>query len=100
MDRTLDWRRKSLVARMKSMFDYNLLNDDAKTSYDIWAQEFDRAERRKAFRRHAYLFTPGDDHTGLPQFLINFHRVVDKPDMEAYISRLSRIAAGRPSRRC
>jgi uncharacterized protein (DUF885 family) len=88
LDRTLDWRRKS-VADMKSMFDYNLLNDEAKTSYDIWAQELDRAERRKAFRRHAYLFTPGDDHTGLPQFLINFHRVDDKPDMDAYLSRLS-----------
>ena len=88
LDRTLEWRRKS-VADMKSMFDYNLLTDDAKTSYDIWAQELDRAERRKAFRRHTYIFTPGDDHTGLPQFLINFHRVDDKRDMEAYISRLS-----------
>src|SRR5947207_1243363 len=88
LDRTLDWRRKS-VADMKSMFDYNLLNDDAKTSYDIWGQELDRAERRKAFRRHTYIFTRGADHTALPQFLINFHRVDDKQDMEAYISRLS-----------
>ena len=30
-------------------------------------------------------------HTGLPQFLINFHRVDDKRDMEAYIARLSLI---------
>lgn len=88
LDRTLEWRRRS-VADMKSMFDYNLLNDDAKTSYDIWAQELDRAERRNAFRRHTYIFTRGADHTGLPQFLINFHRVDDKRDMEAYISRLS-----------
>ena len=88
LDRLLEWRRKS-VADMKSMFDYNLLNDDAKTSYDIWARELDRAERGKAFRRHTYIFTAGADHTGLPQFLINFHRVDDKRDMEAYISRLS-----------
>jgi uncharacterized protein (DUF885 family) len=88
LDRRLEWRRKS-VADMKSMVDYNLLNDEAKTSYDIWAQELERAERGRAFRRHAYIFTAGADHTGLPQFLINFHRVDDKRDMEAYISRLS-----------
>ena len=32
-------------------------------------------------------------HTGLPQFLINFHRVDDKRDMEAYIARLSQFDA-------
>jgi uncharacterized protein (DUF885 family) len=89
-DRKLEWRRKS-VADMKSTFDYNLLDDDTKTSYDVWVQELDRAERREAFRRHRYIFARGGAHTGLPQFLINFHRVDDRRDMEAYISRLSLV---------
>jgi uncharacterized protein (DUF885 family) len=89
-DRMLEWRRKS-VADMKSAFDYDLLDDDAKTSYDVWSQELDRAERRKAFHRHRYIFARGGAHTGLPQFLINFHRVDDRGDMEAYISRLSLV---------
>ena len=89
-DRKLEWRRKS-VADMKAMFDPALLDDTTKTSYDIWAQELERDERHHAFRRHEYVFGFGGDHTGLPQFLINFHRVDDKRDMEAYIARLSQF---------
>ena len=92
-DRKLEWRRKS-VADMKAMFDPALLDDTTKTSYDIWAQELERAERHHAFRRHEYVFGFGGDHTGLPQFLINFHRVDDKRDMEAYIARLSQFDDG------
>jgi uncharacterized protein (DUF885 family) len=88
--RKLEWRRKS-VADMKSMFDDKLLDDDTKTSYEIWLQELDRAERREAFRRHPYIFARGGAHTGFPQFLINFHRVDDRRDMDAYISRLSLV---------
>lgn len=84
----LEWRRKS-VAEVKSAFEYNLLDADGQTSYDIWSQELDRAERRQAFRRHAFIFVRGGDHIDFPQLLINFHRVDNKRDMEAYIARLS-----------
>ncbi len=89
-DTVLEWRRKS-VANMKASFDYASLEGEAKTSYDIWALALERAERRRQFRRHSYLFSRGGDHVGLPQFLINFHRVDTKGDMEAYIARLSLI---------
>jgi uncharacterized protein (DUF885 family) len=90
-DQRLEWRRKS-VADMKAQFDYNALDDDAKTSYDIWSQALDRAERRREFRHHGYVFARGGDHVGLPQFLINFHRVDDRKDMDAYIARLTAVA--------
>ena len=35
-DRVLAWRRQS-VADMKSSFKYDLLDDDGKTSFDIWS---------------------------------------------------------------
>ena len=76
-DRVLAWRRTS-VADMKSTFDYASLDDDAKTSYDIWALELERAERRRAFRRHRYVFARGGATPALPQFLINFHRVTSE----------------------
>ena len=76
---------------MKASFNYDLLDDDGKTSFDIWSQELERAERSRPFRGHPYIFVLGGAHSGLPQFLINFHRVDDKRDMEAYISRLSRM---------
>ena len=89
-DRVLAWRRQS-VANMKSSFNYDLLDDDGKTSFDIWSLELDRAEQGRAFRDHEYRFALGGAHVGLPQFLINFHRVDDRRDMDAYISRLSHV---------
>lgn len=90
LDQLLEWRRTS-VADMKATFTYDLLDDDGKTSFDIWSQELDRFERRMKYRRHFYLFARGGGHTGLPQFLINFHRVDDKSDLDAYLSRLALV---------
>jgi uncharacterized protein (DUF885 family) len=88
--RRLEWRRKS-VADMKATFPYDQLDDDGKTSFDIWALELDREEKREKFRPNFYIFARGGPHTALPQFLINFHRVDDRRDLEAYISRLSQV---------
>src|SRR5689334_18101097 len=90
-ERQLAWRRKS-VAGMKAKFDPAKLNEEARTSYDMWALELDRAERRAQFRRQRYVFARGGVHTGLPNFLINFHRVDDKSDMEAYVARVGKIS--------
>lgn len=89
-ERLFEWRRAS-VAGMKASFDYDRLDDAGKTSFDIWAQELERAERGRAFRNHGYIFVLGGPHVGLPQFLINFHRVDGKADMLAYIARLSKV---------
>jgi uncharacterized protein (DUF885 family) len=89
-DRELAWRKES-VEEMKAKFDPNKLSEDARTSYDIWALELERAEKRNEFRRHRYIFARGGAHTGLPNFLINFHRVDEKSDMEAYIARIALI---------
>lgn len=90
MDRLLAWRRAS-VEEMRTNFDYNALDEDGKTSWDIWQYSLDRQERSKPFRRHGYIFGRGGPHAGLPNFLINFHRVDQPEDMEAYISRLALV---------
>lgn len=90
LKRRLDWRRES-VAGMKSDFSYDLLDEEARTSYDMWALELDREERADAFRRQRYLFARGGGHTSIPNFLINFHRVETRPDMDAYIARVRLI---------
>ncbi len=89
-DRDLQWRRES-VAEMKAKFDPSTLNEDARLSYDIWELELQRAEESSKWRRHRYVFSRGSAHTGLPNFLINFHRVDDKSDMEAYAKRVALI---------
>jgi uncharacterized protein (DUF885 family) len=89
-ERELAWRKES-VADMKAKFDPAKLDDAARTSFDIWALELDRAEKLKPYRRHRYIFARGGAHTGLPNFLINFHKVEDKSDMDAYIARVALV---------
>ncbi len=91
MDRELAWRRES-VAQMKEKFDPEALSEDARLSYEIWELELARAEKGSEFRRHRYIFGRNGAHTGLVNFIINQHRVDEKSDMEAYISRVAAVA--------
>ncbi len=86
-DQQLRWRRQS-VATMQAKFDYSLLNEDGKLSYDMWNYALDRADAGIPFRQHGYIFGRGGPHASLPNFLINYHRVDDASDIEAYLSRL------------
>ncbi len=90
MDAQLQWRRQS-VASMQSEFDYDLLSEDGKLSFDMWLYSLNRAEASVPFRKHAYIFGRGGPHASLPNFLINYHRVDTASDMEAYLSRLGEI---------
>ncbi|MBP8247994.1 MAG: DUF885 domain-containing protein [Phenylobacterium sp.] len=86
----LDWRRGS-VAEMTRRFDPARLGEDARTSYDIWRLELVRAEAAWRWRGHLYVFDRNGEHTGLPNFMINTHRVDSAADMAAYVARLAAI---------
>lgn len=86
----LSWRRQS-VATMQEQFNYDLLDEEARTSYDLQIFLLERTERGQAFQRHSYLLDRGGPHTGLVNFMINYHRVESADDMRAYISRLQQI---------
>jgi uncharacterized protein (DUF885 family) len=86
----LEWRRGS-VAGMKASIDPAKLDDDAKISWAIWENELDLAELRSKWRRNAYVFGFSGPHTGLPNFLITYHKVDEPADLDAYISRLSKL---------
>ncbi len=87
IDRKLEWRRAS-VAEMKAKFDPAKLDEEARTSFDIWALSLDMEEKAAKFRRSPYIFVKDGPHVFLPQFLMQFHAVSDKPDMEAYVARI------------
>ncbi|MEX0963258.1 MAG: DUF885 domain-containing protein [Pseudohongiellaceae bacterium] len=89
-DEQLQWRRQS-VATMQADFDYDLLSEDGKLSYDMWSYSLDRAEASVPFRQHGYIFGRGGPHASLPNFLINYHRVDDASDVQAYLSRLGEL---------
>ncbi|MDP3492195.1 MAG: DUF885 domain-containing protein [Hyphomonadaceae bacterium] len=90
MVKDLEWRRES-VAEMKAKFAPDALSEDARLSYEIWELELGRAEKAAEFRRHRYIFGRGGAHTGLVNFMVNQHRVDEKSDVEAYISRVNAI---------
>lgn len=86
----LKWRRDN-VAAMKRQFDRAKLGEDARVSYDMWVLELERAEASTKWRGHNYIFDRNGPHTGLPNFLINQHRVDTAADMEAYIARVTAL---------
>lgn len=91
-DAQLAWRRAT-VADLRENFDYDLLTPEAKTSYDIWVYELERAEKGVPFRHRQYVFTQMQGvQSFLPQFLISFHKVEEESDMEAYIARIGGVS--------
>jgi len=86
----LEWRRAN-VAEMEKRFDRAALGEDARVSYDMWLLELERAEASTKWRGHRYIFDRNGPHTGLPNFLINQHRVDTPADMEAYVARVTAL---------
>ncbi|NKB34483.1 MAG: DUF885 family protein [Pseudomonadales bacterium] len=86
----LEWLRAS-VATMEGDFDYAALTEDGKLSWDMWSYALERSEAGVPFNGHGYLYGRGGIHSGLPNFLINFHRVDTEEDMNAYLARLREI---------
>lgn len=81
------------VAELSTKFDYNKLDTETKTSYDLWLYQYERAKEAATFRDHSYWFNQMRGmHSSLPQMLINFHKVDNQQDMQAYISRIGGAA--------
>lgn len=80
------------VEELQRQFDYDLLDDEAQISYDIWMFQYELAEQGQQYLESGYVFDQmRGPHSGLPQILLAFHSVSDESDMRAYISRISAI---------
>ncbi|MEX2601088.1 MAG: DUF885 domain-containing protein [Balneolaceae bacterium] len=91
-ERILTWRQES-VEEMQDLFDYEQLDPEAKLSWDLWIYLYEIERDGAPFRRHHYQFEQmWSNHTALPNFLINLHRVDNESDMEAYIQRIEGIS--------
>jgi uncharacterized protein (DUF885 family) len=91
-DAQLAWRRAT-VEDLRANFNYDLLTPEAKTSWDVWVYELETAERALPFRRRQYVFNQMQGvQAFLPSFMINFHRVDEPADMDAYVARIGGIA--------
>lgn len=83
---------ESMINTMRETFDYDDLSDDAKLSWDLMEYSFTRQQEATEFNQYQYVFNQMQGaHTGLVQFIIAYHRVDTKRDMEAYISRIGEL---------
>jgi uncharacterized protein (DUF885 family) len=81
------------VKELKTKFDYNKLSAEAKISYDIWIYQYEQAKAGQVFNKNNYVFTQFNGIQAFAaQFLINFHRVDELSDMEAYITRIAGVS--------
>ena len=91
-DRQLQWLADT-VDELQANFSYEALDLETRTSWDLWVYQYERARDAAAFRRGNYIFTQMlGPQSGVPQFLIRFHRVDDVADMTAYIERIGGIS--------
>ncbi|MFN8276855.1 MAG: DUF885 domain-containing protein [Chitinophagales bacterium] len=88
--RELDIMKATLDSLKK--FDWNALDAQTKVSVRMYEEDVKRAEEGFKWRFHGYWISQmGGEHTDLPAFLINVHKVENRADAEAYLSRLSKM---------
>ena len=90
-DEKLAWEKAS-VAEMKEKFDRAKLDQESQTSFDMWVLQAEMDEKASKFRRDGYVFIKDGPHSFLANFMISFHAVAEKSDMDAYIARLGEVA--------
>ena len=87
-DEKLAWYTE-VTKELEETFDYDSLNDQDKTSYDLWVYQYEALKESHSYRDMNYVFDQMRGlHAGLPTYLINFHKVDSLADMTAYISRI------------
>ncbi len=84
--------QRAAVAEMRETFDYDKLDDQGKLSWRLAEYELELEEADFEYRHHRYSFTQmRGQHSGIPAFLINQHRITSVSDAEAYIERLKGV---------
>lgn len=84
----LEWKRKS-VDELKKKFPYEGLSEADKISYDVWVHQYETMAEGDKWMFHNYVFEQmSGAHTFLATFLINFHRVDEPSDLDAYVRRI------------
>lgn len=90
--RQLKWQGET-VEELKRLFDYEKLDSETKTSYDIWVYQYEQALEGQEYIVNEYVFTQMMGiQSFIPQFLINYHKVDNEADMNAYIKRVGGIS--------
>ncbi len=81
------------VTEMVDQFDYDRLDLEARTSFDLWRYRYELTRDAHEHRRQTYVFTQMmGPQSRVPQFMISYHSVDTEEDMVAYVSRIEGIS--------
>jgi len=79
---------------LQTDYDYDKLDKATKLSYTLYQRDLKEKIEGYKWRYYTYPVNQMEGwQSGLPSFLINFHRVTSLSDAEAYISRLEGVKA-------
>ena len=85
----LQWLREA-AAEMRGEFAYDALDEETKTSYDVFLFLLEQAEAAEPFSENGYVFEQmGAIQGSFPQLLIAFHVTETGEDMQNYIARIT-----------
>jgi len=90
---------KKDLKELQTEFDYDKLDDATKLSHDLAVRNLKEQIEGYTWRYHGYPVNQMFGwQSGLPSFLINFHRVTSLEDAEAYVARLEAVQASADQR--
>ena len=86
---------RSALKEMRARFDPAKLTPENRLSYRLFEKRAERNEAAFKYNDYGYVFDQMNGaQSELPAFLINIHRVDNKSDARAYVSRLCGIGPG------
>ena len=86
---------RSALKEMRARFDPAQLTPENRLSYRLFEKRAERSEAAVKYNDYGYVFDQMNGaQSELPAFLINIHRVDNKSDARAYVSRLYGIGPG------
>ena len=86
---------RSALKEMRTRFDPAQLTPENRLSYRLFEKRAERSEAAVKYNDYGYVFDQMNGaQSELPAFLINIHRVDNKSDARAYVSRLFGIGPG------
>ena len=82
------------LAEFKATFDRNELSENGQISYDLYIKNAEDAFARDQYHDYGYIFNQmRGAQSGIPTFMINFHKISTIDDANDYITRLEKIDA-------
>lgn len=77
------------LSELKSTIDYNLLDAQAKISYDLFVLNSEQQINNFKYRFHNYPINQMfGEQSGIPSFLLNFHQIGDSNGAAGYVARI------------